>query len=263
MSDIKFSNLKKPLLAVALLKTAPVLMGEDGSGIEGGKSQLGVNQLILEETPGGNVTICTRPKETSMLTSKSASQGQWMFSDFLVNPTRAPQWQWMPSDLIVAVNPINRYIQIVFSVRNILAPREDQVLLLVYSQKLTPSPDILTPQSLNEFQLDINTLEVLGLYDIPATTMFAPPSTRIGTANPAPRSIVSFGVNLDTNSLFYYMKNKESIYLQAALLKRSDFDAGNFERMILSEVDVISFVEMECPEDQQEVVESTEPANEQ
>jgi hypothetical protein len=251
MFNVKFTNLKKPLLAVTLLKTTPVVMGKTGSGKEGsgeesGKSQLGVHKLILEETPGQNAIICTLP-EASLLTGESASQGQWM-----------------SSDLIVAVDPFNHsFFEIIFSVREMLPHDEDHMLLLVYSQKLTPSPDIATPHSENKFQLDLNTLELLGLYNIPAQQLLVQPSTRIGVAKPRPRSIVSFGVNLDTLSLRYYMKNKESIYLQAALLKRSDFDAGNFETMILSEVDVISFVEWECPVVQQEVVETTELANEQ
>jgi hypothetical protein len=56
------------------------------------------------------------------------------------------------------------------------------------------------------------------------------------------------------------MEKRESIYLQAALLPRSDFEAGNFEQnMILSEVDVISFVKSECPEGMQDFTEGTVP----
>jgi hypothetical protein len=114
---------------------------------------------------------------------------------------------------------------------------------------------------MNKFQLELNTLEVLGLYDIPAQRMFATPSTRIGTANQAPHSIVSISVNLDTLALHTMMENKlERIYLQAALLSRADYDAGNFEAMILSEVDVIRFVMgNDCPEDRQDFTESAIP----
>jgi len=232
MSKFKFGNLKKSLLGATLLKSAPVLMGK-----EGGKDQLGVNYLVLEETPGRNTTICM-PKETeNVSTSELVSQ-------------------WIPSDLMVVVNPFERaYTEIVFSVRDMVADDEDHILLLAYSQKLTPSPDIATPRSKNKFQLDINTLEVLGMYDIPAQSLFPQPSTRIGSANVLPRSIVSFSVNLDTLALSIMMEKRESIYLQAALLLRSEFDAERFENMILSEVDTISFVR-ECPEDRQEFVES-------
>ncbi len=242
MPNFKFSKLKKPLLGAALLKTAPVLMGKGGSGENVGKlDQLGVNHLILEETPGYGAIICTPKEVETAPTSKSASQ-------------------WMPSDLIVAVNPFETsYIEIVFSVREILAKSKDHVLLLVYSQKLMPSPEILTPKSINKFQLDINTLEVLGFYGIPAQRMYPQQSTRIGTANPAPHSIMSFSVNLDSSRLMYYIERRESIYLQAALLSRSNFEAGRFETMILSEVDVIRFVLNECPEDRPDFAESVIP----
>jgi hypothetical protein len=216
-------------------------MGKGGSGEEGGKSQLGVNHLILEETPGHGAIICT-PKEAET-TTKTGSQ-------------------LMPSDLIVAVDPFEtKYFEIVFNVREMLVNEKDRVLLLLYSQELTQSPQIPTPKSINKFQLDLARCEVLGLYDIPAQSMFATNATRIGQANPASRSIVSLSVNLDTNILPVYMKKSgKSIYLQAALLSRSDLDAGNFETMILSEVDVISFVEMECPEDRHGFAESANSA---
>jgi hypothetical protein len=240
MPNFKFSKLKKPLLGAALLKTVPLLMGNGGSEEGYGKSQLGVNSLILEETPGRNATICMPKEAGTAETSESAPQ-------------------WMSSDLIVAVDVFaSSYIEIVFSVREMLAYKENHVLLLVYSQKLTPSPDISTPKSVNKLQLDINTLEVLGQYDIPAQRMLPQSNTRLGVAKPAPRSIVSFSVNLDTSVLPVMMEKRESIYLQAALLPRSDFEAGNFEVMILSEVDAISFVEMECPEDRQDFTESSD-----
>jgi len=246
MSNFKFSKLKKPLLGAALLKTATVLMGksnERGCRSEVGKNQLGINDLILEETPGNGAIICT-PKETETA------------------PTSELASQWMPSDLIVVVDPFETsFVEIVFSIREMFPHDEDHVLLLVYSQKFMPSPEILTPKSRNQFQLDINTLEVLGIYDIPAQRLFKLPSTRIGSAVPRYCSIVSFGVNLDTSVLPTMMAKRESIYLQAALLPRSDFEAGNFEQnMILSEVDVISFVKNECPEGMQSFTESTESA---
>jgi hypothetical protein len=85
MPNFKFSKLKKPLLGAALLKTAPVLMGKGESGEEGEKSQLGVNHLILEETPGNGAIICTPKEAETVSICESASQ-------------------WVPSDLIVAVN---------------------------------------------------------------------------------------------------------------------------------------------------------------
>jgi hypothetical protein len=90
-------------------------------------------------------------------------------------------------------------------------------------------------------------MEILAIYALPKQAMLAQPATRLGAANPAPHSEVSFYVNLDTKVLPTFMRDKEKAYLQAALVKKSDFEAGVYDMAILSELDTIGFAEMDCP----------------
>jgi hypothetical protein len=53
---------------------------------------------------------------------------------------------------------------------------------------------------------------------------------------------VIFKVNLDTAKIPELMRTgKPTIYAQAALIRKVDFDNGKFENMILSEADKITF----------------------
>ena len=46
---------------------------------------------------------------------------------------------------------------------------------------------------------------------------------------------------------------KETIYVQAALIRATDLEKGLFENMILSEMDALTFVANECPKEDTEV----------
>lgn len=219
--------LKKTITGAGLLATMPVWAksGQDVDVTEGGKNQSGINTLSLEESPGQNVILCAGNDKISTKTGNNI----------------------MPNDMDVAVNPFDHnYFEVIFTVRDILAKDQDHVLFLVYSPRTSPSPQIPTPASLNKLELDMSALEILAIYNVPAQQMVIQGSTRMGTANPAPRSAVSFSVNFDTTILPTFIKNNEKIYLQAAFMKKSDYDAGAFEHLILSEMDTIGFVEMSC-----------------
>lgn len=226
-STLTKKAVKKALMGAAILATSPAWAKGDGGVTEGGKNQLGVNHLSLDEIPGRNTILCRSPESVE---TKSGS-----------NIT--------PNEITVAVNPFdNSYFEIVFHVRDILAHDTDHILFLVYSPKMSPTPQIPTPSSINKLKLDLSALEILAVYQIPQQNMLAQDPTRIGRANPAPHSEVSFGVNLDTEILPTFMRNNEKAYLQAALLSAKDFGSQKFDNMILSEMDTIEFKEMECPE---------------
>ncbi len=217
--------IKKALIGATVLASAPAF-AKTGGGSTEGKSQLGVNHLSLELTPGRGVTACASDAQVA---TKNGSN-------------------FTPNDLILAVNPFaSTFIEVGFHVRDILASKDDHVLLLVYSPTTSPSPQIPTPRSENKLQLDVSALEILAIYNLPKQAMLSQPATRLGAANPAPHSEVSFSVNLDTSTLPVFMQNNEKAFLQAALLTKSAFEAGQYDRMILSELDTIGFVEMTCP----------------
>jgi len=221
---------KKALLgavALSVKSTAWAQTGckNSGEGVaEGCKDQPGVNYLSLEETPGRNTRLCADNGNTKVGANI------------------------MPNELTVAVNPLeDAYIEMMFSVSDVVASNQAHILYLVYSPMLSPSPQIPTPRSKIKLQLDMAALEFVGIYNVPALPLLPNMPTRIGSANPSPTSRVSFKVNLDTATLPAMMRDGENtIYLQAALLRKTDFDQANYSNMILSEADTITFVG-ECP----------------
>jgi len=229
MSHFKIN--KKALMGAALLATAPTVKadGTGGGSTEGSKSQRGVNHLTLEEAPLENITLCVPGKSMAGLTG-----------DF----------QYLPDRVAVVIPPFEtNYVKLTFVVSHMTAVDYDRVLFLAYSQQLSPSEQIATPKSINKLELDISSLEIVGIYNVSSFGMEAQPATRIGTGNPAPRAKWEFDINLDTTEIPTIMNSgNDTIYMQAALLRKSDFEAGQFDGMILSELDTIQFVPNECPD---------------
>jgi hypothetical protein len=125
---------------------------------------------------------------------------------------------------------------------------KDQILILVYSSAIVPSPQIPTPGSENSLLLDTARMEILAMYNVPTQNYIVQGSTRIGAATPTPRSKVSFSVNLDRGTLLNYKDKNDAMYFQAALLDAEDYEAGNYGNMILSELETINFADgTECP----------------
>ncbi|RKZ73150.1 MAG: hypothetical protein DRR19_31280 [Candidatus Parabeggiatoa sp. nov. 1] len=226
---------KKALMGATLIATSPA-WGKPSSPCTGGegnavgcKDQPGVNYLTLDEMPGQNARLCADKEAAGTKSGTSI----------------------MPNNLNVAVDPFNdAYIEIVFTVGEIVANKQAHVLFLVYSPKLSPTPQIPTPESKQKLKLDTTAMETIGIYNIPALPLLPQMSTRIGAANPAPTSKVSFRVNLDTATLPVMMrKNENTIYLQAALLLEEKYNKQDFSGMILSETDKITFVQA-CGEEE-------------
>lgn len=207
------------LSSAAKSASIPVTGSTIGSG-----GQLGVDHLSLDEMPGHALTICTNNSSTQMGTNITAN------------------------DLTVAVDPFTTgYMELVFAVSDVPASTQDHILFLVYSTGLSPSPQILTPRSIRKLELDMTYNEIAAMYNVPKQIMMAQDPTRIGAANPAPMSKVLFKVNLDTAKIPALVRNGQpTIYAQAALIRKVDFDNGKFDNMILSEVDKITFAANTC-----------------
>jgi len=221
---LKNQTVKKSVLGAALVSAPALAKGAEGSGgiAAGGKEQLGVNQLSLETTPGKNASVCANEASSN---SKTGAQ-------------------IVPSDLSIAVDPFNtESIQLAFTVADIISNDKEQILILAYSQGTSPSPQLPSPVSNNKFMLDLARVEILGIYNIPSQATVAQPQTRLGQADPQPRSKVTFLVNLDPQVLPIYMNNKTNAYLQAALIPAEDYAQGKFANMLLSELETLEFVE--------------------
>ena len=232
-SQIDKKTIQKALVGATMLATSPAWAKGSGAGTsEGGKNQLGVNHLSLDQFPGRNATVCA--DETA-----NAGKGG-------TNVT--------PNDLTIAVDPFkDNFISVKFVVRDVIAHNQDYILYLVYSPILSPTPQIPTPKSTNKLGLDRSALEIVSVIDIPAQKLLPQGSTRLGAADPRPHSAVSFNFNFDTGTLPGFIRDNSKIYFQAALLSKSNFNAGRFSEMILSEVDTIGFVANNCSAGQQAV----------
>ena len=217
-------------LKVATIPALFALKGSSGGDSSGSKLQLGINYLKLQEEPVQNTSFCAPPNL------------------YAVNPACMTE-KFPENERWITINPFqNAATMILFSVMDIQHDNTDRVIILVYSTQTTPSPAILTPLSKIKLGLDLNFIEIVGLYNVPAQAMEAQQQTRIGLANPAPRNRFGFVINLDNQIVPNLMRNgNTTIYVQAALLRKSDFLAGNFDGMILSEVDTLHFVEGNCP----------------
>ena len=228
------SAVKKALMGATLIATSPAWGKPNGpcdsgqGNAEGCKDQPGVNYLTLDEMPSANVRLCADENDAG---TKSGGN-------------------IMPNNLNVVVDPFNdAYIEMEFTVGDIVANTQPNVMFLVYSPKLSPTPQIPTPRSKQKLKLDLAAMEIVGIYNVPELPLLPQMSTRLGAANPAPTSKVSFKVNLDTATLPVMMRNNENtVYFQAALLLEEKYNRGEFADMILSEVDKMTFVQRCAPE---------------
>ncbi|MDM8562392.1 hypothetical protein QUF54_03470 [Candidatus Marithioploca araucensis] len=185
-------------------------------------------KIVITTSPGSNVVTCADEDAIKEGTGKLG----------------------IPNNMTIAVDPfMSSYIELVFTVRGIPAQNKDHILFLVYSPQTSPSPQIPTPKSPNKLALDLNAMEILAIYNIPAQQMIAASPTRLGTASPAPRTAISFHVNLDTGILPTFIQDENRAYLQAALMTKANYDAGKYDTMFLSELDTLRFVANECPPD--------------
>jgi hypothetical protein len=234
---------KKTLLGAALLASAPALKGSGGGITEGGKSQRGVNHLTLEEVPG-----FFKPEEEQELIDKLNSKIKICVPN---NIGKTGEFHFLPNTIAVVMPPFEtNVVRMTFVVSHMVAGNIDKVLLLAYSQQLAPSEQIPTPKSLKKLKLDLSSAEVVGYYNIPAIKTKPQNETRIGAADPAPRSKIEFDINLSPQNISTMMNSgTNTIYVQAALLPKADFESGKWDRMILSEMDTIQFMANECPED--------------
>jgi hypothetical protein len=225
-------NTKEKIASVALLAASPLVKAADGEGSAvGSKLQIGINHLVLDEMPLQNIKLCLPPQTKIDLVERRV--------------------RLTPNEISIAINPYDSNITtLVFTVSDMRDYVDDQVLFLVYSTILTPSPEILTPRSINKLGLSMTDMEIIGMYNIPAVQMESQSTTRIGTASPASSRRLIFNMNLDNATIpqLIHSTGTGEIYVQAALMKKTDFESARYGEMILSEVDTIKFIENECPE---------------
>ncbi len=125
-----------------------------------------------------------------------------------------------------------------FEMAELPSTKEERVLMLLYSRCLTSKPKIKTPLSKHKLALDTKDLEVMTTYNVPVG------STK-GTQ-------VTFEVDLRTDPLKKQVNaGNDTFYFQVAMLKKSDFQKGNYGVAKLSPLQAIHATSAQyklCPE---------------
>lgn len=202
---------------------------------------LGAKHLSLDEIPTQNVTVCVPPRQ----------QATDQFTGLI------------PDTLWIAVDSSQRKtVKMSFMVSEMTATDEDRVLFLVYSPSTSPSPQIITTEEGPELGVNTNEFETLGYYQIPALSTKRQTPTKVGLADPNPTAKVTVNINFDQSKIDEMIRRgKETIYVQAGLIRTTDLQAGLYENMILSEMDALIFVANECPAGVVETYQADEAGN--
>ncbi|RKZ78753.1 MAG: hypothetical protein DRR19_25935 [Candidatus Parabeggiatoa sp. nov. 1] len=217
MSISNSKTMKTSVLSVTALAASSVWG-------KGGGPRLGVDLLTLDTLPVKNTTLC--------LPARQATRFGGL----------------MPNTQSVVVDSMVKSFKVSFIVSELTAIEEDRVLFLVYSPSTSPSPGIITTDKGPELGLDMDELEMLGVYSLPTLFKAEQPETKVGLADASPTSKITVHVNFDTDKLNDMMRRgKETIYIQAAMIRVSELNNGLLENMILSEMDTLTFVSHECP----------------
>lgn len=213
-------TLQNSSFAVAMLASSSVWAKSNSSDVDVkepiGKSALGVNQLALDITPTRNTSTCVN---TESVQTKSSNH-------------------MTPTNIVLSADPAVSPLEVTLTVSDILPSNQNKILVLAYSL------------GLNSANLLDKHLEILALYNVPAQNRLEEERTSLGTVAPIFRSKVSFSINLDAYAVAQPCFDTEprAIYLQAALLPEADYNKGNLSNMTVSEVNTITFVPFECPE---------------
>ena len=151
------------------------------------------------------------------------------------------------SILSLAFQPNRRQvIKLLFEMSNIPASKDEHVLLLLYSRCLSKKPKIKTPLSKNKLALDVNDLEILGTYNIPADPQAQSSSSASKKSSPATEMILE--VDLELAKLVPQVNvGNDTFYFQTALMKKTDFERKHYGVARLSPLEAIHVTKKTCP----------------
>ena len=228
-------TLRTSVLSVTAL-AASSAWGSKLGGIGGGSdSRLGVDFLALDTLPVQNATVCLPAPQTAQFSGLQ------------------------PNTQSIVVNASKfRTVKVGFVVSELETTDEDRILFLVYSPTKSTSPEISTTKYGPKLGLKLADAEILGFYQIPAIFDALPESPKIGHAMSL-TSKMTLHVNFDAYEINdMILRDQETIYIQAGMLRVSELQDGQFENMILSEMDELTFVPNDCPADTVESYEADE-----
>lgn len=190
----------------------------------GGKSTMGTSRLSIDEFPVANANVCYSVNQP-------------------INNA-----QVVPDTLTVALPSSTTSVSMAFTVGDIIAGDQDQLLFLVYSNTQTSQAAFTSTVSDYQIGIPLENIGVLGLYTLPAIKSQPQTTSAIGQADSNVKSKLIFNITLDPVKIAALQASGQNqLFFQAGLISGSDFSAGNFSNMLMSEVDAVSFIQGACP----------------
>jgi len=243
----KLDNLKKSSMAYALLlASSPVLAnptkggaGQPPDGTQptpanraklqqlfGGKTQIRIESITLDPADNKKVQNCPVPE----VQRKSPHKHKTLSLAF--DPKKEQE------------------VTLQFQMARIPSSQNERVLVLLYSRCLPSKPQMRTPLSGIKLALDTRDIQVMGTYNVPVIQPIEPPTpSRPGVTHSQANAQMNFEVALKTTELAKEVKaGNDTFYLQAALLKKTDFDKKFYKKMILSPLETVHLTaNKSCP----------------
>lgn len=146
-------------------------------------------------------------------------------------------------------------IKLKFTLSPIMTTAEERVLVLLYSQCLSPQPQLETPNSDNKLALDINDVQILDTYQLAAKTDQAPNQAKSALTP------VTLDIDLELDKLRQQVEaGNDTFYFQAALLNKADYDGRHYGEMVLSPLEAVEFSSKNCP-DRNQLTQNVNSAN--
>ena len=219
-----------------------------------------------EETPPEQ-----EPQAEQPTPSRSQDQGksQINIAAIRVEPTLAKQIKQCPSNVAnLTIQPKphrvssltfdpqeKQSIKLKFTLSPIMTTTEERVLVLLYSQCLSPQPQLETPNSDNKLALDINDVKILDTYQLAAKPDQAPNQPKSALTP------ITLDIDLELDKLRQQVEaGNDTFYFQAAMLSKADYDGRHYGEMVLSPLEAVHFTSKDCP-DRKQLTQNVNSAN--
>lgn len=146
-------------------------------------------------------------------------------------------------------------VKLKFTLSPIMTTKEERVLVLLYSQCLSPQPQLETPNSDNKLALNINDVQILDTYQIAAKPDQAPNQAKSALTP------ITLDIDLELDKLRQQVTaGNDTFYFQAALLNKADYDGRHYGEMVLSPLEAVQFTLKNCP-DRNQLTQNVNSAN--
>jgi hypothetical protein len=234
----KLDNFKESTIACALLLASSPALGKEG-GIPI-PNPADAKQLPMPSSGAINPNEMFFKGKNFHINSVTLDEA----SEKKVQKCEVPKRVRPKRTLSVAFDPAKKQtVTVQFDMSKIPANEGKRVLALLYSRCLSKSPQLNTTQSKSSLKLDLRDIKPIGYFDVP--DIQPAKGNRASKASAG----MTVKVNFETKHLAKVVReDNDTIYLQAALLNKSDFKKGNYKNVILSPLETIQLTASKsCP----------------